>query len=189
MQAARSIASGLVLVTRPEFVDAPEPLADLVVAGGSTRSASVRCGLAVLPDDCDVVVVHDAARPLASAELFEAVVVAVRAGADAAIPGVAVPDTIKRVADGRVSETIDRDDLVAVQTPQAFRIAALRTAHASGADATDDAALVEAAGGQVVVVAGETTNLKITTQDDLAVVALRMRGAGGAAPWAGVGSE
>ena len=175
MRAARSIASGVVLVTRPEFVDEPQPLADRVVAGGPTRSASVRCGLDAVPDDCDIVVVHDAARPLASVELFEAVVGAVRAGADAAIPGVAVSDTIKRVTDGRVTQTIDREGLVAVQTPQAFRVGALRAAHADRAEATDDAALVEAAGGRVVVVPGDPANLKITTKDDLAVVGMRMR--------------
>lgn len=175
MRAARSVAEGVVLVTRKEFTDEPEPLADLVVAGGATRSASVRCGLEVLPEDCDIVVVHDAARPLASAELFAAVVGAVRAGADAAIPGVAVSDTIKRVTDGQVAETIDRDGLVAVQTPQAFRLHALRAAHAGGPEATDDAALVEAAAGQVVVVPGDPTNLKITTKDDLAVVGMRIR--------------
>jgi 2-C-methyl-D-erythritol 4-phosphate cytidylyltransferase len=175
MRAARSAAAGVVLVTRKEFADEPEPLADRVVAGGDSRSASVRCGLDALPADCDIVVVHDAARPLASAELFAAVVGAVRAGADAAIPGVAVSDTIKRVADGQVAETIDRDDLVAVQTPQAFRLGALRAAHAGEPEATDDAALVELAGGRVVVVAGEPANLKITTQDDLAVVAMRIR--------------
>ncbi len=175
MRAARSIAAGVVLVTRPEFVDEPQPLADRVVAGGSTRSASVRCGLDAVPDSCDIVVVHDAARPLASVELFEAVVGAVQAGADAAIPAVAVSDTIKRVADGQVAQTIDREGLVAVQTPQAFRIGALRAAHATGAEATDDAALVEAAGGRVVVVAGDPANLKITTKDDLAVIGMRMR--------------
>ena len=174
LRAARSVAEGVVLVTRKEFADEPEPLADLVVAGGATRSASVRCGLDALPEDCDIVIVHDAARPLASPELFVAVLEAVAAGADAAIPGVAVTDTIKRVADGQVVGTIDRDDLVAVQTPQAFRLGALRAAHAGGPEATDDAALVELAGGHVVVVPGDPANLKITTKEDLAVVGMRI---------------
>jgi 2-C-methyl-D-erythritol 4-phosphate cytidylyltransferase len=141
-----------------------------VVAGGTTRSASVRAGLAALPADADVVVVHDAARPLAGAELFERVVAAVRAGADGAVPGVAVPDTIKRVdpSGERVVETLDRAGLRAVQTPQAFSAAVLRRAHEGGADATDDAALVEALGATVVVVDGDAANLKITGPDDLA---------------------
>lgn len=137
------------------------------VAGGETRSESVRAGLAALPADVDIVCVHDAARPLASAELFAAVVEAVRSGADAAIPGVPVTDTIKIVSGGEVVETPDRSTLVAVQTPQAFRHSALVAAHARAGDATDDAALVEAAGGRVVVVPGEALNRKITMPDDL----------------------
>jgi len=107
----------------------------------------------------------------------------VRVGADAAIPAVAVTDTVKRVRPAPVEmgaavegldvvvETLDRDELVAVQTPQAFRAAILRRAHADAGDATDDAGLVEAAGGSVVVVPGEATNLKITGRHDLVVAA------------------
>jgi 2-C-methyl-D-erythritol 4-phosphate cytidylyltransferase len=140
-----------------------------VVAGGPTRSASVRAGLAAVPAGAEVVVVHDAARPLATPALFERVVAAVRAGADGAVPGLGVPDTIKRVdpSSGEVIETLDRPSLRAVQTPQAFSAAVLRRAHAGGADATDDAALVEAAGGRVVVVEGDPANLKVTGPDDL----------------------
>jgi 2-C-methyl-D-erythritol 4-phosphate cytidylyltransferase len=140
-----------------------------VVAGGATRSASVRAGLAAVPAGAEVVVVHDAARPLATPALFERVVAAVRAGADGAVPGLGVPDTIKRVdpSSGEVIETLDRPSLRAVQTPQAFSAAVLRRAHAGGADATDDAALVEAAGGRVVVVEGDPANLKVTGADDL----------------------
>ncbi len=138
-----------------------------VTAGGATRSASVRAGLACVPSGTDVVVVHDAARPLASCALFERVVAAVRAGADAAVPGLPVTDTVKRVRDHRVIETVLRDDLVVVQTPQAFRRAALESAHASEGVGPDDAALVEAAGGTVVVVDGEPRNLKVTLAADL----------------------
>ncbi|MCU1486024.1 MAG: ispD [Actinomycetia bacterium] len=166
LAAARSVAGGIVLVVAPERVRDPEPGADVIVAGGATRSASVRAGLAVVPDDAEVVVVHDAARPAASPALFAAVVAAVRDGADAALPGVPVVDTIKRVV-GDVVETLDRSELVAVQTPQAFRASALRAAHAGGAEATDDGALVEATGGRVVVVPGEPDNLKVTTPADL----------------------
>jgi 2-C-methyl-D-erythritol 4-phosphate cytidylyltransferase len=141
------------------------------VAGGAERSDSVRAGLAVISREADIVVVHDAARPLASAQLFEAVIQAVRDGADGAVPGIAVSDTIKRVDGGRAVETLDRSSLVAVQTPQAFRTGALREAHASGAIATDDAALVESFGGTVVVVPGEPENLKVTTARDLVVAA------------------
>lgn len=166
LAAARSVADGVVVVVPAGDVDRPEP-ADHVVAGGATRSASVRAGLAVVPDDAGVVVVHDAARPLAAPELFRAVLDAVAAGADGAIPAVPVADTIKRVEGDTVVETLDRDELVAVQTPQAFRAAALRSAHAGGAEATDDGALVEAAGGRVVVVPGDPANVKLTTASDL----------------------
>jgi 2-C-methyl-D-erythritol 4-phosphate cytidylyltransferase len=139
------------------------------ITGGATRSESVRRGLDAVPAEADIIVIHDAARPLASAALFDAVIAAVRDGADGAIPGVAVTDTVKRVDGSRVVETLDRATLVAVQTPQAFKAAALRDAHAAGGEATDDAALVEAAGGTVVVVPGEARNIKITTPADLRV--------------------
>jgi 2-C-methyl-D-erythritol 4-phosphate cytidylyltransferase len=162
------VADGVVLVASPEQVGQPEPAIDRVVAGGETRSDSVRCGLAAVPPEADIVVVHDAARPLAGPELFGAVVAAVEAGADGAVPGVPVVDTIKRVGPGEVVvETLDRGALVAVQTPQAFRAASLRAAHGGGADATDDAALVEARGGRVVVVPGDERNRKITVPADL----------------------
>src|SRR5439155_14427282 len=119
-----------------------------VVAGGATRSASVRAGIAAIPDDASIVVVHDAARPLATGALWSAVVEAV-ADADAAIPAVSVSDTIREV-DGT---TVDRDRYVLVQTPQAFRASTLRQVHVDQPDGTDDASLVEAAGGKVVVIA------------------------------------
>ena len=157
--------------------------ADVAVVGGAERADSVRAALAVIDAEAVVIVVHDAARPLASAELHQAVVAAVHAGADGVIPGMPVSDTVKRVArdergDAVVVETIDRSALVAVQTPQAFRADLLRAAHAEGADATDDAALVEAVGGRVVVVPGEATNLKITGPHDLAVATALLRALG-----------
>ncbi len=141
------------------------PPVDAVVAGGATRAESVRAGLAAA-GDADVVVVHDAARPLASDALFAAVLAATE-HADGAVPGLPVGDTIKRVQGSRVVSTLPRDELVAVQTPQAFRADVLRAAHANRAEATDDAALVEAIGGTVVVVPGEPTNFKVTEPDDL----------------------
>lgn len=168
LDAARAVAAGIVLVVSPGRERDAEPV-DAVVVGGATRSASVRAGLAAVPEDAQVVVVHDAARPAADGELFDAVVRAVLDGADGAVPGVAVVDTVKRVdAAGVVVETLDRTELVAVQTPQAFRSAVLRAAHAAGAEASDDAALVESAGGRVVVVPGATTNIKLTTAADRA---------------------
>lgn len=162
VDAARAATDGVVVVLPPALAGGGAG-----VAGGATRSASVRNGLAAVPDAADVVIVHDAARPLASARLFASVIAAVEAGADAAIPGLSAVDTLKRVEGDLVVGTVDRDGLVAVQTPQAFRAEVLRAAHASGTDATDDAALVEAAGGKVVVVPGEAANRKITTPDDL----------------------
>ncbi len=143
---------------------------DAVVAGAETRSGSVRAGLTAVADDAEIVVIHDAARPRAADSLFAAVIEAVRAGADAAVPGVPVADTLKRVDGDVVVATVDRTDLVAVQTPQAFSAPVLRRAHRSGPSATDDAALVELVGGRVVVVPGDPRNLKITNTQDLAVM-------------------
>jgi len=160
---AERVVDGVVLV-----VPADHATGVNAVAGGATRSESVRCGLARVPADTDIVIVHDGARPFASEELYRLVIAAVRDGADGAVPGVPVTDTVKVVDDSRtVVQTLDRSVLVAVQTPQAFRAAALRAAHSRGDNSTDDAALVEHAGGRVVVVAGEAENRKITVADDL----------------------
>lgn len=165
---AGAACDGVVVVLPASSLDTPDaevPGAATVVAGGDTRAASVRAGLAAVPDDAEVVLVHDAARPLATSALFDRVIDAVRAGADAVVPAVAVVDTIRDV-DGTV---LDRDRLRAVQTPQGFRAAALRAAHAGGGDATDDAGLMETVGGSVVLVEGESTNLKLTGPDDRVV--------------------
>ena len=151
--------------------------ADAVVAGGATRAGSVRAGLAAVPAGAAVVVVHDAARPLAAPALFDAVVEAVRAGAAGAVPGVPVADTLKQVAGDHVVATVDREALVAVQTPQAFDAAALRAVHAAGDEATDDAGLLEAAGLAVVVVPGDPRNLKVTRPEDLALAEALLAGA------------
>jgi len=142
------------------------------VPGGGTRADSVRAGLAEVPEDAVVVLVHDAARPLLPAEVIERVLAPLSEGWDGAVPGVAVSDTLKRVgADGGVEETVARDGLWAVQTPQAFPADVLRRAVAGGGDATDCAGLVEAAGGRVKVVPGDPRLLKVTTADDLARIA------------------
>jgi 2-C-methyl-D-erythritol 4-phosphate cytidylyltransferase len=172
--ACRTGSVGVVLVVPDGEGDHDPHGADAVVTGGPTRADSVRCGLAAVPADAAVIVVHDAARPLASPHLFAAVVAAVTAGgADGAVPGVPPSDTIKVVDEsGRVATTLDRATLVAVQTPQAFRAALLRHAHDGGRagasnSATDDAMLVETLGGTVQVVPGEPDNLKITDPGDL----------------------
>jgi 2-C-methyl-D-erythritol 4-phosphate cytidylyltransferase len=171
LDAARHVGDGVVLVVAPERAGDDEPAADAVVAGGATRAASVRAGLAAVPDDAEVVVVHDGARPLAGTDLFARVVEAVRGGADAALPAIEVADTLRHRSGGAV----DRDDVVAVQTPQAFATGVLRRAHAGAPEATDDASLVEAVGGKVVVVDGSPANLKVTQPADLVVAEALLR--------------
>lgn len=163
---AASVCDGVVLVMPGSAIDdVIVEHATVTVRGGTTRSGSVRRGLAMVPLDAAVVLVHDAARPLASSDLFERVIGAVHAGAEVAVPVVALADTIRDV-DGGV---VDRDRLRAVQTPQGFAAPALRAAHAAEPEGTDDAGLVEAAGARVVMVEGERTNLKITDPHDLVV--------------------
>ena len=173
LETAREACAGVVLVLPADRAAEPDPAwkADTIVAGGPTRSSSVRAGLDAVPPGADVVAVHDAARPLAPLELWEAVLAAVRAGADAAIPALPVTDTVKEVGDGGHLITLDRTRLVAVQTPQAFRAALIKEVHRRGAEATDDAALVEAAGGRVELVPAPARNLKITSPLDLVVAA------------------
>lgn len=171
VDAARPHCDGVVLVVPADRVDDGGHGADVVVAGGATRSASVRAGLAAVPPDAAVVVVHDGARPVPVPQVWKAVLAAVGQGADAAVPAVPVTDTLRVVG----GEAVDRSRFVAVQTPQAFAAAALRAAHAAGGDATDDASLVEAHGGRVVVVDGDPANVKITTPVDLALAELLCR--------------
>ena len=140
------------------------------VAGGATRVESVRLGLAEIPADAAAVLVHDAARPLLPPEVIDRVLVALGEGWDAVVPALAVIDTLKRGVDGQVVETLDRSDLYAAQTPQAFLADALRRALGGGAAASDCAALVEAAGGRVRLVQGDPMLLKVTSDDDLALV-------------------
>jgi 2-C-methyl-D-erythritol 4-phosphate cytidylyltransferase len=143
-----------------------------VVTGGETRSGSVRAGLDEVPMDALVVLVHDAARPLVSDEVVERVLAPLSEGWDGVVPGLPVGDTLKRVAaDGGVKETVPRDGLWAVQTPQAFSAETLRRAQSIGVDATDCAGLVELAGGRVKVVEGDPRLLKVTSKGDLETVA------------------
>jgi 2-C-methyl-D-erythritol 4-phosphate cytidylyltransferase len=142
----------------------------IVVEGGDDRQASVRRCLSALPYESEAVVVHDAARPFASTGLFSSVLGAL-AGVEGVVPVVPVADTVKRVRDDMVAETLDRGELVLAQTPQAFVTTALLLAHERAADEgasfTDDAALVEWAGYRVRTVPGDPANWKITTAEDL----------------------
>jgi len=176
LDAARPAVDGMVLVVPAGSSPSPSGAAR-VVEGGATRSASVRAGLEAVPGDADLIVVHDAARPLATTALFRAVIAGVRAGADAAIPALAVADTLKMVRHDVVVRTVPRHGVVAVQTPQAFSSKVLRAAHAAGGEATDDAALVEEAGATVRVVPGDPRNLKVTTPAELELVQALVGGA------------
>lgn len=164
VDALRSACTGIVVVLPADLVDSVTVLGvDRVVAGGLDRSASVRAGLAAVGADATHVLVHDAARPIASKALVERVVAALSDGASGVVPVVALSDSL-RTTDGR---PVDRDQFVAVQTPQGFDIAALRAAHASADTATDDASLLHRLGLDVRHVDGEVTNLKITEPHDL----------------------
>jgi 2-C-methyl-D-erythritol 4-phosphate cytidylyltransferase len=140
------------------------------VPGGATRAASVRAGVAEVPADAAVILVHDAARPLVSEEVVGRVLTALTDGWEGAVPGLEPSDTVKRVARGGVEETLPRERLRLVQTPQAFLADALRDALESSADASDCAAMVEARGGRVAVVEGDRRLLKVTDAEDLALV-------------------
>jgi 2-C-methyl-D-erythritol 4-phosphate cytidylyltransferase/2-C-methyl-D-erythritol 2,4-cyclodiphosphate synthase len=145
------------------------------VTGGETRTASERAGVAEVHEDAAVILVHDAARPLVADDVIERLVEALGRGFDGAVPVLPVSDTLKRVRDGLIVETLDRAELVTVQTPQAFVASVLRAAldpvRANLAQATDCAALVEAAGGRVAAVAGDERLLKVTTREDLERIA------------------
>jgi 2-C-methyl-D-erythritol 4-phosphate cytidylyltransferase len=142
------------------------------VPGGETRADSVRAGVGEVGQEATVVLVHDAARPLVSDDVVERLLTALNEGWDGAVPALPLADTIKRVDGARVVETVAREELVAVQTPQAFLAPVLR--EAIGGDlpgATDCSALVEARGGRVTTVAGDPRLLKVTSAADLDVVA------------------
>jgi len=165
VRGAEAVADGVVIVVPPDRVEVDAAVfADAaVVAGGETRSASVRAGLAAVPDQVEKILVHDAARPLAPERLYRSVVAALDEGADAVVPVVPVSDTICDVK----GNPVDRSELRAVQTPQGFAAASLRAVHADRPEATDDVSLVRAAGGKVMVVDGFARNRKITDPDDL----------------------
>jgi 2-C-methyl-D-erythritol 4-phosphate cytidylyltransferase len=150
----------------------------LVVAGGGERQDSVAAGLAALPPEVDLVLVHDAARAFVPVEVVEAVAAALGKGALAVVPVLPVADTVKQVdVDGNVVRTLPRIDLRSVQTPQGFRRDVLEAAHRSAAgSATDDAGLVEAAGVTVQTVAGSPLAFKVTTPFDLLIAQALLTG-------------
>ncbi len=168
----------LVVVAPPEWEEPSILLAEelgagkihAAVAGGETRSDSVRAGLAEVDEEAVVVLVHDAARPLLPEDVVERVVTAIGEGWDAAVPALPLADTLKRAEGEAVVETVDRTGLYAAQTPQAFLAASLRRALGAAGDATDCAGLVEAAGGRVRLVEGDRRLVKVTTLEDLAFV-------------------
>ena len=140
------------------------------VTGGATRADSVRIGVAEVPADAAVVLVHDAARPLLDDAVVERVVTSLGDGWDGAVPALPIADTVKRVDGERIVETVSRDELCVVQTPQAFAADILRGA-LTGSDWTDCSAAVEAAGGRVRIVDGDPRLLKVTDAADLDRVA------------------
>lgn len=171
--------AGLVVAAPPGWEEAAILLSEelgcdkvsAVVSGGRERGESVRLALAEVPEEAEYVLVHDAARPLVSAEVVSCVLEPLEQGWDAVVPALPLADTVKRVENERVVETLERDSLVAVQTPQAFRAEALRAAYAEEHDdATDCAALVERRGGRVLWVEGDRRLHKVTTAEDLALV-------------------
>ena len=169
---------GIVVAAPPEWEEpcilAAEEVAATKVAetvtGGDTRTASVRNALAEVPADAAVVLVHDAARPLVTDDVIERVITGLGGGWEGAVPVLPVTDTVKRVQGDAVVETLDRNQLAAAQTPQAFLADVLRRVLANGEDASDCAALVEAAGGRVHAVEGDPRLVKITDASDLALV-------------------
>lgn len=167
---ASTASTGVVVVVPADAIEGLEVSSEStlhVVAGGATRAESVRAGLDAVSSEATVVLVHDAARPLARAALFARVVGAIVGGAKAVVPVVPVADTIRSV-DGGV---VDRDGLLAVQTPQGFDASTLREAHSSAGEATDDATLVEALGHSIETVEGDAENRKLTEPTDLVTAA------------------
>jgi 2-C-methyl-D-erythritol 4-phosphate cytidylyltransferase len=173
------LIAGLVVAAPPGWEEATILLAEelgcdkvsTVVRGGRNRSESVSLALAEIPAEVELLLVHDAARPLVSKELVRRVLAPLEEGWDAVVPALPLSDTVKRVEQERVVETLERDSLVAVQTPQAFRAEALRAAYAAEHDeATDCSTLVERRGGRVLSVEGDPRLRKVTTSDDLALV-------------------
>ena len=169
----------VVVVAPPEWEEPAILLAEEIgaskvtacVTGGATRSDSVRAGVAEVPEDAAVILVHDAARPLLPDAVIERVISALGEGFDGAVPALPVADTVKRVDGDLVVETIDRAAHVTVQTPQAFVAPVFRACVESTQSATDCASLLEKSGGRVRIVQGDERLLKVTTRADLERIA------------------
>ena len=144
---------------------------EAVVSGGASRGESVQAGLDAIPDDDAVVVVHQAANPLATPALVRSLAARVRSGDSAVVPGLQPADLVRRAQTGHLGEIVGRDDLVLVQTPAAFRLSVLRAAHACGTGALEDTALVSALGVPVTVIDGDPLNVHLARPADRALVA------------------
>lgn len=161
----------VVVVGKAEFIEEIEKMfssnqsVEAVVAGGSTRTASVSAGLLAVPNTAEIILIHDGARPLASQVLFNRVIDAVNGGVDAVVPGIEIRDSLRSVR----GHEVNRSEVVAVQTPQGFKASILRTAYLNQDEFTDDASKVEAMGVKVEIIEGESNNLKITHPVDLLV--------------------
>ena len=161
----------VVVVGKAEFIEEIEKTfssnqsVEAVVAGGSTRTASVSAGLLAVPNTAEIILIHDGARPLASQVLFNRVIDAVDGGVDAVVPGIEISDSLRSVR----GHEVNRSEVVAVQTPQGFKASVVRTAYLNKDEFTDDASKVEATGVKVEIIEGETNNLKITHTVDLLV--------------------
>jgi 2-C-methyl-D-erythritol 4-phosphate cytidylyltransferase len=166
--AARRTCDGVVLVLPPGRAWTGDPV-DAVTAGGDHQSESLRAGLAAVPADAAIVAVADPAHPLAADALFGAVVEAVRGGADGAVPVIPILEVVQRVRDGRVVETLPKDDLVLTQTPQAFRADVLRAVHADHPRPVENSGLLVERGYRVVTVLGDVGNVHVTTPQELAI--------------------
>ncbi len=151
-------------------VEGRGPSVDFVTAGGVDRLSSLRAGLVAVPTDADVLVIHSASHPLASPELIETLITAIRDGADGAVPILAAVDVIKRVGDDGSITTVGREGLGTAQAPMAYRTEALRDALADGATHIEESMALEAAGGAIQAVPGEVSNIHVTDEASLAVV-------------------
>ena len=170
LEAVSQVCDRVVLVLPPGREWHGRPV-DAVVDGGSDRPASVRRGLAAIPDSEGTVIVHQAANPLADTDLLASLLGAIRRGAAAAVPGLRPADLVRRTIDGRLGEVVGRDDLVLVQTPAAFRLSILKAAHGQQVEALEDTVLVSALGYEVVVVPGDPRNVHVASTADLELVA------------------
>ncbi|NNN20910.1 MAG: 2-C-methyl-D-erythritol 4-phosphate cytidylyltransferase [Acidimicrobiales bacterium] len=182
LSTAKAACDGLIVVLPEDLLEQKseelfELGADYLVSGGDSRSESVRSGIKTLPKEVEFVLVHDAARPMASINLWRRVRSAIEDAAvntHGIVPGISVIDTIKEVDGDSVLRTLDRSKHVLIQTPQGFRRKTLDLVHSSQAEATDDAALLEAENFNVKVIDGEMTNVKITYAKDLALLKWQM---------------